>query len=79
MIVEDVELRFVERTKEEEIGRQMTMPGGEVFITTKAHTVRILQMRKLVRRPIPGPFIVVGEGYGPEEWTDWQDVPLVKE
>jgi hypothetical protein len=74
MIVEDVELRFVER--EQPTPESFALPRGEMPVFKR---VRILQMRKLVRRPIPGPFIVVGEGYGPEEWTDWQDVPLVKE
>jgi hypothetical protein len=58
----------------------MTMPGGEVFITTKAHTVRILQMRKLVRQYLPGGY-PIGQPppTGPAYWTDWQDVPMVKE
>jgi hypothetical protein len=73
MIVVDIELRFVEREHVERL------KGTGPFAYSKIEMRRILQMRKLVRRPIPGPFTVIGEGYGPEEWTDWQDVPLVKE
>jgi hypothetical protein len=70
MIVVDIELRFVEREAQE--------PTDSPNIVKRVIR-RILQMRKLVRRPIPGSFTVIGDGYGPAEWTDWQDVPLVKE
>jgi hypothetical protein len=63
MIVEDVELRFVER--------EQVPPLADATLGVKPKTVRILQMRKLVRLPRPPG--------GPAQWTEWQDVPLVKE
>jgi hypothetical protein len=74
MIVEDVELRFVERRVQEVIGHH-----GE-FKSLVWVERRIPQMRKLVRQYLPGGYLI-GQPppTGPAYWTDWQDVPLVKE
>jgi hypothetical protein len=76
MIVEDVELRFVER-------EQPRPPGSYDAGVPLTYPVRILQMRKKVHQPLPGYMGPVaaslGQQLGPAEWTEWQDVPLVKE
>jgi hypothetical protein len=69
MVIVDVELRFVERMV------PAADPQDARYVPRK-----ILQSRKLVRRYQVGAWGPNEQPpMSPPEWTEWQDVPLVKE